>query len=87
MRLKATALALAAGLLVGGCAVTKLHPIETVHNPEATRIWLIRDTGQTQHVMYCDAERLQTDSRNEYVKQAHTGANLCVEYVGVRRPQ
>ena len=86
MRRRAIALSLVVGLLFAGCAVTKLHPIETVHNAEATHIWLIKTTGQTQHVMFCDAKRLEADSRNEYVKQAHTGASLCVEYTSVRRP-
>lgn len=87
MRLKTTVLILSIGLLVGGCASTKLHSIQTVHNKEATHIWLIKDTGQMQHVVFCDAKRLESDFRNEFVQQAHTGARLCVEYVSARRAE
>ncbi len=60
-------LALAA-LALAGCAEagpslrprSVLRDTQTVHNAEATRIWIIQDPGDSQRVVMCDVDLLKS---------------------------
>ena len=44
---------------LAGCAPqatgTRLRDTQTIHNPDATRIWIIHDNGN-DHVVMCDTD-------------------------------
>jgi hypothetical protein len=62
MRTTSTLL-LAALALLPACApaaqASRLRDSQTIHNADATRIWIIHDVGGAEHVIYCDAALLQ----------------------------
>ncbi len=52
---------LTAVLALCGCstAQTRLHNVVTVHDPQATRVWVIEDIGGEHHVVLCDVAMLR----------------------------
>jgi len=67
-------LVLLASTLVGGCAATSttINDTQTIHNREATRIWVVRrnvsgDVTRDQ-VVYCD------------ISMAQAGRDLCLTW-------
>jgi hypothetical protein len=45
--------------LTGCGAYSRMNDTKTIHDPNATRIWIVQDTGTEQHVVMCDTDMLK----------------------------